>query len=204
MDPRIIEVGTPFIGPDGPIPGYVAGHCGHRVALSEWRAGFRDCERCAVNKRCGRAVASHDALPAGHCEMTPDASRGEALARELRSYAAYPPAAAIHHLAMEHAHLSESDVHRYLTAYFAWGTAIVWGATTAGIAAGLQGFGQRCDGFTHYPSGLGCDRPVDMADEQLSLVDSVHSLHHPTPVPGCIWCPPSTQDDAGKQGPTDE
>jgi len=119
---------------------------------------------------------------AGHCEMTPDASRGEALARELRSYAAYPPAAAVHHLAMEHAHLSEADVHRYLTAYFAWGAAIVG----VGIAAGLWG------------------SAVTVPDEQPSLVDSVHSLHHPTPVPGCIWCPPSTQDDAGKQVPTDE
>lgn len=27
-------------------PGYVAGECGHAVALSEWRAGFRVCERC--------------------------------------------------------------------------------------------------------------------------------------------------------------
>lgn len=27
-------------------PGFVAGWCGHRVAESEWRAGFRVCERC--------------------------------------------------------------------------------------------------------------------------------------------------------------
>jgi hypothetical protein len=27
-------------------PGYVVGECGHRVAASEWRAGFRVCERC--------------------------------------------------------------------------------------------------------------------------------------------------------------
>jgi len=26
--------------------GYVVGECGHRVAGSEWRAGFRTCERC--------------------------------------------------------------------------------------------------------------------------------------------------------------
>jgi hypothetical protein len=26
--------------------GFVAGECGHRVAASEWRAGFRNCERC--------------------------------------------------------------------------------------------------------------------------------------------------------------
>ena len=40
------EVPVPFVGPYGPIPGYVAGWCGHRVAESEWRAGFRVCERC--------------------------------------------------------------------------------------------------------------------------------------------------------------
>ena len=28
------------------LAGYVAGWCGHRVAVSEWRAGFRVCERC--------------------------------------------------------------------------------------------------------------------------------------------------------------
>lgn len=27
-------------------PGYVVGRCGHRVAKSEWKAGFRVCERC--------------------------------------------------------------------------------------------------------------------------------------------------------------
>jgi hypothetical protein len=27
-------------------PGYVVGKCEHRVAKSEWRAGFRTCERC--------------------------------------------------------------------------------------------------------------------------------------------------------------
>lgn len=27
-------------------PGYVVGECRHRVAASEWRAGFRTCERC--------------------------------------------------------------------------------------------------------------------------------------------------------------
>lgn len=34
--------GTPFPGR----PGYVTGTCGHAVAGSEWRAGFRNCERC--------------------------------------------------------------------------------------------------------------------------------------------------------------
>jgi hypothetical protein len=28
------------------MPGYVVGECLHRVAASEWRAGFRQCERC--------------------------------------------------------------------------------------------------------------------------------------------------------------
>lgn len=40
--------------PGDPIPpeqnggqaGYVAGECGHRVAGTEWAAGFRNCERC--------------------------------------------------------------------------------------------------------------------------------------------------------------
>lgn len=36
----------PFNAGDGPVPGYVAGACGHRVAESEWKAGFRNCERC--------------------------------------------------------------------------------------------------------------------------------------------------------------
>lgn len=27
-------------------PGYIKGQCGHRVAATEWRAGFRTCERC--------------------------------------------------------------------------------------------------------------------------------------------------------------
>lgn len=27
-------------------PGYVVGACGHRVAASEYRAGFHECERC--------------------------------------------------------------------------------------------------------------------------------------------------------------
>ena len=30
----------------GGMPGFVVGECGHRVAGSEWRAGFRNCERC--------------------------------------------------------------------------------------------------------------------------------------------------------------
>jgi hypothetical protein len=33
-------------GQNGGMDGYVVGECGHRVAGSEWRAGFRKCERC--------------------------------------------------------------------------------------------------------------------------------------------------------------
>ncbi|MGW3346765.1 hypothetical protein ACWDA3_25930 [Nonomuraea rubra] len=28
------------------MPGYVVATCCHRIAASEWRAGFRTCERC--------------------------------------------------------------------------------------------------------------------------------------------------------------
>jgi hypothetical protein len=40
--PAYPEVGS--VIPD--MPGYRVGRCGHRVAASEWRAGFRTCERC--------------------------------------------------------------------------------------------------------------------------------------------------------------
>lgn len=40
------EIPIPFNPGTGPMLGYAAGHCGHRVALDEWRAGFRNCERC--------------------------------------------------------------------------------------------------------------------------------------------------------------
>lgn len=40
------HAGEPFDPGTGPMPGYMAGECGHRVAESEWRAGFRTCERC--------------------------------------------------------------------------------------------------------------------------------------------------------------
>lgn len=40
-----IPVGEPF-----PLrPGYVTGECGHAVAGSEWRAGFRRCEHCPAS-----------------------------------------------------------------------------------------------------------------------------------------------------------
>lgn len=40
---------VPFVNPELPAElteGFVVGHCGHRVAGSEWRAGFRTCEHC--------------------------------------------------------------------------------------------------------------------------------------------------------------
>ncbi len=43
------EPGTPFRAPDLPpvlVAGFVVGECGHRVAGTEWRAGYRNCERC--------------------------------------------------------------------------------------------------------------------------------------------------------------
>jgi hypothetical protein len=59
------DTAVPFVGPDGPIPGYVAGHCGHRVAASEWRAGFRTCERCPAP-----AEATPDAVKLAPATMT--------------------------------------------------------------------------------------------------------------------------------------
>lgn len=32
-------------------PGFVVATCGHRVAASEWRAGFRTCERCPATEQ---------------------------------------------------------------------------------------------------------------------------------------------------------
>ncbi|MFC9973628.1 hypothetical protein ACFVH6_22305 [Spirillospora sp. NPDC127200] len=31
-------------------PGFRVGECGHRVAGSEWRAGYRTCERCPAEQ----------------------------------------------------------------------------------------------------------------------------------------------------------
>lgn len=39
--------GDPFNDGQRLVPGYVVGRCGHRVAQSEWEAGFDVCERCA-------------------------------------------------------------------------------------------------------------------------------------------------------------
>ena len=46
-DLTTVEPGDP-IPPEhtGGMTGFVVGECGHRVAGSEWRAGFRNCERC--------------------------------------------------------------------------------------------------------------------------------------------------------------
>ena len=46
-DPEALQPGDP-IPPEqaGGMTGFVVGECGHRVAGSEWRAGFRNCERC--------------------------------------------------------------------------------------------------------------------------------------------------------------
>ena len=47
-------------------PGYVVGKCGHRVAASEWRSGFRVCERCPYPDTTGaRGTASDSSQPAG-------------------------------------------------------------------------------------------------------------------------------------------
>jgi hypothetical protein len=44
--------GEPFINEEiGARPGFVVGECGHAVAESEWRAGFRTCERCPDGAR---------------------------------------------------------------------------------------------------------------------------------------------------------
>jgi hypothetical protein len=52
------EFTTPLaeLFPGDPIPpertggmtGFVVGECGHRLAGSEWAAGFRNCERCGA------------------------------------------------------------------------------------------------------------------------------------------------------------
>lgn len=45
----LANAGDPFHNPALPpelLVGFVVGECGHRVAGSEWRAGYRTCERC--------------------------------------------------------------------------------------------------------------------------------------------------------------
>lgn len=41
-------------------PGYVVGKCGHRVAASEWRAGYRVCERCPYPDTTGARANALD------------------------------------------------------------------------------------------------------------------------------------------------
>lgn len=49
---RQLKPGDP-IPPErtGGMTGFVVGECGHRVAGSEWAAGFRNCERCGSGAR---------------------------------------------------------------------------------------------------------------------------------------------------------
>jgi hypothetical protein len=44
---RPLQPGDP-VPPErtGGMAGFVVAVCGHRIAASEWRAGFRNCERC--------------------------------------------------------------------------------------------------------------------------------------------------------------
>ena len=39
----------------GGMTGFVVGECGHRLAGSEWRAGFRNCERCGEQGEDGES-----------------------------------------------------------------------------------------------------------------------------------------------------
>lgn len=45
--PHSWKPGDPFNDGSGIVEGYVVGKCGHRVAQSEWAAGFEHCERCS-------------------------------------------------------------------------------------------------------------------------------------------------------------
>lgn len=51
---------VPFDPGSGPELGYFAGLCGHRVATSEWRAGFRVCERCPAPSPDADPVTADD------------------------------------------------------------------------------------------------------------------------------------------------
>lgn len=49
VDGALADEPVPFVNPELPpelTAGFVVGHCGHRVAGSEWSAGFRTCEHC--------------------------------------------------------------------------------------------------------------------------------------------------------------
>jgi hypothetical protein len=87
---------VPFDPGTGPMPGYYAGRCGHRVAISEWNAGFRTCERCPDDEPAGHRhtwvagiMAVHDEdLDAVYAER---AARGETIDCETCD-AVYEPA----------------------------------------------------------------------------------------------------------------
>jgi hypothetical protein len=70
-DPNCVVAGVPvpFDPGTGPVTGYVAGDCGHRVAESEWQAGFRVCERCpaVVPPECVVLVSTAWADGSAHC-----------------------------------------------------------------------------------------------------------------------------------------
>ncbi len=62
------DAGQPFFNAEtGPIPGYVVGECGHRVAQSEWDAGFRTCERCPSTPAGLDAQPDADPHACPHC-----------------------------------------------------------------------------------------------------------------------------------------
>jgi hypothetical protein len=61
IDPAMVRLAepAPFRHPSlGEMPGFVAGRCGHRLARSEWDAGFRECERCPASERGLSALAA--------------------------------------------------------------------------------------------------------------------------------------------------
>lgn len=64
-----------FVHPTlGEMPGYIAGRCGHRVAGSEWRAGFRVCERCPSSADTGCTILVSTAYQDGNAHMPSDAT----------------------------------------------------------------------------------------------------------------------------------
>lgn len=71
----------------GGMEGFVVGECGHRVAASEWRAGFRNCERCgqgaadddeAGDDEAGDEAGDGDGPWPGDPDYQPDAAPGYA------------------------------------------------------------------------------------------------------------------------------
>jgi hypothetical protein len=54
-----------YPAPGSEIPGqpsYVVGNCGHRVAGSEWRAGYRVCERCPSEAAMAEQLLTADEM----------------------------------------------------------------------------------------------------------------------------------------------